>query len=96
MNLIPYANIKTDNLKTLLFTARGIAVIGYIMLVFSVLVFLFFIVGSILNGEIGMLFFSHRFTYSLVFIFISFGVLIISGFVATWVSFEQKYSRSSN
>lgn len=97
MKLKPYWNIETENLKPLLFAARGMAITGYCLLGMSIIVFLPMFLSSSFNGAgLGLTMLGQRISYSFAFILVGFGIVGISGILAAVVSLEHTYTKTTD
>ena len=77
----PYKNLSSQNLGLLLNLARGVAALGVISLVLSLVMGVFLTVSV---GVVGA-------TSSLFFIPLSVSILFLSGLMAAVVAFEENY-----
>jgi hypothetical protein len=99
MKFYPYQKVKSENLKSLLFVARFIAMLGYILMARSILLFVisFFVSAPVTSSVVELSGYSftnydgpienssdHVFTFILSII-----TLGIAGFLASMVSIED-------
>ena len=97
MKLYPYSNIRTDNLKPLLFASRLLALIGYILFLVAIITGIKAISGSFGGVEkMGNLTFTKANTSGATSLLVtwevitSLGIIMASGLGAAIVSFENK------
>lgn len=106
MKFYPYSKIKTENLSTLLFTARFLGVLGYLFSLFTVLLWVssFFlgprtfagdpngpIISATWSGARGIAWYLSLGTISSALFF-----FVVSGLCAAVVSCEYKYTQVQN
>ncbi len=105
MKLLPYSNIKSDNLKILLFTSRALSVLSYMVFIASIIFVIFaLLTGTInytLDGEMSGISVSTETAYGPAIMILMIGTVIgfclsmLSGFCAAVVSCEYKYTKTN-